>query len=118
MKIKYISSSIIVILFLVSCNTPPSRIAAKQHNGNLPSDCKVLLRQSQQIDNIISTQRSQLQTDANMDAAIVAGSIVLLPVGLFALAATGNGDLKEQYAQNLGKKQAIDNKIEDANCNM
>ncbi|WP_244072167.1 hypothetical protein [Nitrosomonas sp. PY1] len=70
------------------------------------------------LDTTISAQKNQLQSDANMDAGIVAGSLILLPVGLFALAATGNGDLKNEYAKNLGKQLALREVIEEKECDI
>ncbi|GKS69227.1 hypothetical protein W03_12310 [Nitrosomonas sp. PY1] len=81
-------------------------------------DCKKLSKTLSNLDTTISAQKNQLQSDANMDAGIVAGSLILLPVGLFALAATGNGDLKNEYAKNLGKQLALREVIEEKECDI
>lgn len=108
----------VTCVILSACNTPPSNIAPVYHGSEAYEkyDCRRLGRQLSQIDTIVSTQKSQLQSDANMDKGIVAGSILLLPLGLFALAATGNGDLKDQYAQNLGKQAALRQAIDTNEC--
>lgn len=104
--------------YIIACNTPPSKIAPIYQGGDPYEkyDCKRLSRQLSQLSMTISAQASQLQSDANMDKGIVAGSIIFLPLGLFALAATGNGDLKNHYAQNLGKQEAIKNSMEAKDC--
>ena len=103
---------------LAACNTPPSRIAPVYQNNNKYAslDCKRLTKQLSQLDTIISAQKSQLQTDANIDTGIVAGSLILAPIALVALAATGNGDLKNEYARNLGKQAALRDAIEAKDC--
>ncbi len=104
--------------FLIACKAPPSKITPIYQSSDQyeKHDCKRLSRQLSQLNMTISTQASQLQSDANMDKGIVAGSIILLPIGLFALAATGNGDLKNNYAQNLGKQEAIKHAIDEKDC--
>jgi len=105
---------------LVACNAPPSRIAPVYQSTDQyeKHDCRKLTRQLSQIDTIILAQKSQLQSDANIDTGIVAGSILLLPLGLFALEATGNGDLKNEYAQNLGKQAALRQTIDAKSCDI
>lgn len=109
---------IAAVVALQGCNTPPSRIAANHHNGTVYEryDCKKLMRELSSVDSILSAQRSQLQSDANTDTAIVAGSLLLLPVGLVGLAFTGNGDLKSHYADNLGKQTALRHQIDEKEC--
>lgn len=109
---------IIVAVALQGCNTPPSKISANHYSGSNYEryDCKKLLRELTSLESSISSQRSQLQSDANTDTAIVAGSILLLPVGLVGLAFTGNDDLKTKYADNLGKQEAIKQQIDDKEC--
>ena len=115
---KNILPAILAIAVFQGCNTPPSRIAANHHSGTIYEryDCKKLLRELSSLDSIVAAQRSQLQTDANMDTAIVAGSLILVPVGLVGLAFTGNGDLKSQYADNLGKQAALKHQIDEKEC--
>lgn len=113
----YVLATSIVIS---GCNTPPSRIAPIHQSSNQYAnyDCKKLSKTLSHLDTTISAQKSQLQSDANMDAGIVAGSLILLPVGLFALAATGNGNLKNEYAKNLGKQSALKEVIEEKECDI
>lgn len=108
----------ICCLTIAACNTPPSRISAIYHGSDSYEklDCKKLGKQLAQIDTLVNAQRYQLQSDANMDMGIVAGSLILLPVGLFALAATGNGTLKADYANNLGKQAALKQVIDGKEC--
>ncbi|MBA3756184.1 MAG: hypothetical protein H0X02_08180 [Nitrosomonas sp.] len=115
---RKIIPTILAITMFQACNTPPSRITANHHAGNAYErmDCKKLTRELSTLESIISSQRSQLQTDANTDTAIVAGSLILIPIGLVGLAFTGNGDLKTNYADNLGKQTAIKQHIDDKEC--
>lgn len=108
----------ICCLSIAACNTPPSRIAATYQNSDSYEklDCKRLGKQLAQVDTLVNAQRYQLQSDANVDMGIVAGSIALLPLGLFALAATGNGTLKADYANNLGKQAALKQVIDGKDC--
>ena len=105
-------------LTLAACNTPPSRIAATYHGSETYEklDCKRLGKQLGQLDTLIAAQRYQLQSDANLDMGIVAGSLILVPIGLFALAATGNGTLKHDFANNLGKQTALKQAMEEKEC--
>lgn len=105
-------------LILSACNTPPHRIAPipVANESYSQQDCKKLQQQLTQLDSIIATQRNQLQVDSNIDMAIVASSLVIFPLGLMALAATGNADLKNQYAQNLGKQTALKEALNSQSC--
>lgn len=113
-----ITLNIAILMLLTGCNTPPSRIAPLYQSSDQYEhhDCKKLNRTLNQLDATISAQRSQLQTDATIDTGIVAGSLIFLPLGLIALAATGNSDLRNEYAKNLGKQSALRETIESKGC--
>lgn len=106
---------IVAMCLLGGCNTPPSRIAPLPYNGNIASDCKKIERIISSLESTVSTQRAQLQQDANIDTGIVAGSLIFMPIALVALAATGNDELKNEYRTNLGKLNAAKN-AHSENC--
>lgn len=97
---------VLAMCLIGGCNTPPARIAPLPYNGSMATDCKKIERLIGSLELVVSTQRAQLQQDANIDTGIVAGALLFMPLALVALAATGNDELKNEYRINLGKLNA------------
>lgn len=100
---------------LTACNTPPSRITPDYSNVKITSDCARAEKELRRVDATLSTQRNQLETDANIDRGIVAGSIALMPIALVSLAFTGNKELQAEYARNLAKQETLQDLLSTCN---
>lgn len=106
---------ITALSMLTACNTPPSRITPDYNNVKITSDCKRAEKELQRVESALSSQRSQLETDANIDRGIVAGSIALMPIALVSLAFTGNKELQAEYARNLAKQETLQDLLSTCN---
>lgn len=106
---------ITALSLLTACNTPPSRITPDYSNLKVTSDCARAEKELKRLDSILSTQRQQLETDANIDRGIVAGSVALMPIALISLAFTGNKELQAEYARNLAKKETLEDLLSTCN---
>jgi hypothetical protein len=103
---------------LTACTTPPSSIAPKYVDPKLYSNasCDDLTAAYRRVDSDLTATTSAQQANASTDTAVVAASVLLLPVGLIALAATT--DRKDQIAELKGKHEALTDAMIAKKCPM
>jgi hypothetical protein len=101
----------LAVITLSACNTAPHRITPIYASTIKQSTCGQLEKERARLERIVQSQRAQLETDANIDKGIVAGSVLFMPIALIALAATGNKELQQSYAKNLGTLEQIEEKL-------
>jgi hypothetical protein len=109
---------LLVVLSIVSgcathaSNVAPTSVSSLQYDG---VDCKRLAIESADINMKLSTLSAKLDSKADADTALVAGSLILWPF-LIGLAATGGKAEEAEVARLKGEKIAIEQTSLRKNC--
>jgi hypothetical protein len=110
---------VVVLAQLSACATRPDDIRPQYVSSDAyaSSSCEELARRAEKNQLRLAQLSDQINHNANVDAARVAGAVAMAVVLPFWFVKThGSGPQQAEYAQLLGEQRAIRERMQQANC--